>query len=237
MTTIGKWTVISDEFYVEGKSRRYKHVICRCECGTEKSVRVSSLGKDSFMCSKCANKLNNDKRSIPRDIKLGIKVTKIKLPNGTILIDTKFRRELLKIKWRLADNKVFGQDATGKTYSMHRFIFTNILHQDITGLEIDHINRNPWDNRLCNLNIVSSFENAQNKRSVSNNKKVGVNFDTNKNMWRARINVKGKDKHLGYFNTYEEAVKTRELAEIQYYKYREKLKGEQKYESRDIKSK
>ena len=36
--------------------------------------------------------------------------------------------------------------------------------------------------------------------------------------WRVKITVNKKEKHLGVFDTFDEAVKARELAEIKYYK-------------------
>lgn len=65
--------------------------------------------------------------------------------------------------------------------------------------QIDHINRVKTDNRLCNLREATTSENNQNKASK------GCTFDKNMKKWKAYISVQNVKKHLGYFDTEEEA--------------------------------
>ena len=83
---------------------------------------------------------------------------------------------------------------------------------------IDHINGIPSDNRLANLRNVSKVENGRNRaRSKSNVSGVmGVDWREDFSAWRARIIVDGKQKHLGLFNNFEEAVSARKAAERAY---------------------
>ena len=77
------------------------------------------------------------------------------------------------------------------------------------GLVIDHINRNRLDNRKSNLRVVTHSKNSIN---ISNGvRKRGVTFyhKNRSNPWRARIG----QRNIGYFNTYEDAVRARLLAE------------------------
>lgn len=72
---------------------------------------------------------------------------------------------------------------------------------------IDHINRIKTDNRIENLRAVNKSENAQNA-SLRKNKIVelrGVAFYKNTDKYRARIRFKGKEMHLGIFQTKEQA--------------------------------
>jgi hypothetical protein len=66
---------------------------------------------------------------------------------------------------------------------------------------IDHINNNPLDNRLENLQIITSRENST--KDQKGNLPIGVSIARKK--FRARIDIKGKLKCLGAFPTPEEA--------------------------------
>lgn len=76
-----------------------------------------------------------------------------------------------------------------------------IVNADPTQV-IDHINRNPLDNRRCNLRIVSRAVNRLNTEKI-----IGVRLTTS-GKYQARF----KQKNLGSFNTYEEAKKQRDQA-------------------------
>jgi hypothetical protein len=76
---------------------------------------------------------------------------------------------------------------------------------------LDHINRNPLDNRICNLRIVNHQENSFNK----DNK--GYCFNKNKNKWQSQIMVNYKQIHLGLFNTEEEAKNAYLIAKQKYH--------------------
>jgi hypothetical protein len=73
---------------------------------------------------------------------------------------------------------------------------------------IDHINRNPLDNRLKNLRLAdSSLQNRnQGKRANSVSAYKGVCFDKSKGKWKAKAWLSGKTKHIGYFSTEQEAA-------------------------------
>ena len=71
------------------------------------------------------------------------------------------------------------------------------------GLECDHENSNPLDNRISNLRIVSHRVNSANKGSWSKTGFAGV-YKVGKK-FQALININGKTKYLGIFDTPEEA--------------------------------
>lgn len=73
---------------------------------------------------------------------------------------------------------------------------------------VDHINGNKSDNRIENLRDATYKVNAQNKRIHSKNnaqKLLGVCWNKAKSKWQAGISHEGKNKHLGLFETPEEA--------------------------------
>lgn len=86
-----------------------------------------------------------------------------------------------------------------KYYLMHRLIIGAKK-----GEIVDHINRNPLDNRKSNLRIVTHRQNMQNRIQKTSSKYPGVYFDKTKNRWRANITINKKRIHLGhYINEYD----------------------------------
>ncbi len=80
---------------------------------------------------------------------------------------------------------------------------------------IDHKNGNKIDNSESNLREVTSSENRMNARLRSDNasKVTGVYFRKDCNRWRAEITKDGVKKHLGLFDTKDDAIKSRLEAE------------------------
>ncbi len=70
---------------------------------------------------------------------------------------------------------------------------------------IDHKNRNPGDNRICNLRECSHSQNMMNRTKSSNNKSGFKGVYKDKNAFRAEINVHGKRVRLGRYPTAKEA--------------------------------
>ena len=58
-----------------------------------------------------------------------------------------------------------------------------------------------------------------NRRKQRNNTSgtTGVYYRKNENKWVARIKIMGKEKFLGYFTNYDDAVKARKAAEEIYF--------------------
>jgi hypothetical protein len=93
-----------------------------------------------------------------------------------------------------------------------------IIMDDPEGQFIDHINRDPLDNRRDNLRIVTRQENNMNLSMKKTNKSgiTGVCRDK-KNKWRAQIKYKNKTIYLGIFEKLEDAGKARKDAEMKYF--------------------
>jgi len=90
----------------------------------------------------------------------------------------------------------------GKTIYLHRMIM-----DPPPGMTVDHINGDPLDNRRCNLRLATRSQNQMNRRTQSNNTSgfKGVSLFKRTGKYRAYIMVAGKETHLGYFATAEEA--------------------------------
>lgn len=102
---------------------------------------------------------------------------------------------------------VFGRKGKGMT--LHQFLFGYAP----SGLEWDHRNRNPLDNRRANLRLLTHRENTHNSGARSNSqsgvKGVHPHRYVSGLVWRATLN----HKHLGCFKTLEEAAAVRRRAE------------------------
>ena len=106
------------------------------------------------------------------------------------------------------DQRIFRKSRV--IYSIHK--------HDPGDFLIDHIDHNPKNNRIENLRIVTNQENGRNQGIRSNNTSgvTGVLWVKRRNKWEARIKVDGVKIHLGYFESKEEAIKTRKTAEVKY---------------------
>lgn len=97
-----------------------------------------------------------------------------------------------------------------KLYAVHRIAWKMAMGEEPLG-EIDHINGDPADNRICNLRVVSRRENnsAKAKRRRSAAWRRGVVKSGAK--WIATTGTPGRGsfKKLGVFGTMDEAVKAR----------------------------
>lgn len=94
----------------------------------------------------------------------------------------------------------------GRIYSAHRLAWL-LTHGVWPENQIDHINGRRDDNRLCNLRLATRSENNRNAKRRSDNTSgvKGVSFDKARDRWRAQIRVSGRNRHMGYHKTPEEA--------------------------------
>ena len=85
--------------------------------------------------------------------------------------------------------------------------------------DIDHINRNRSDNRICNLWDVTHQQNMCNAGTYNTNTsgRKGVYWDKRDSRWRARFLLGDKYLSLGRFKTFDEAVAARVAAEKLYW--------------------
>jgi len=76
---------------------------------------------------------------------------------------------------------------------------------------VDHKDNNIINNKLENLRFATIQENLYNAKLSKNNSTgtKGVTFSKQHKKWHARIMINGKNKHIGYYNTIEEAAEAR----------------------------
>ena len=100
---------------------------------------------------------------------------KVCIGRRTVLIDCDQIDLLVKYYWRLTSHGYAvltprtGRGRSGQVY-LHRLLLDAKNYPDKV---VDHINRDPSDNRICNLRLVSHSENSLN-RGVSRSNKTGI---------------------------------------------------------------
>lgn len=104
----------------------------------------------------------------------------------------------------------------GRRYSVHRVAWICMTGQ-APPHEIDHINRDRADNRWANLRAVTTAQNAFNRSKYRTNTSGHPGVHTAGGRWRACISIGNKHKHLGTFDTIEEAVAVRAAAKAEYH--------------------
>lgn len=108
----------------------------------------------------------------------------------------------------------------GKLLYAHHIIWGIFRPEEPLGEDeqIDHINHIRHDNRLCNLRKVKRVDNMRNQsmRSTNPSGVTGVRFNKECAKWQATIRALNKEKHLGVFANFEDAVHARKAAEVKY---------------------
>jgi hypothetical protein len=94
-----------------------------------------------------------------------------------------------------------------KSFSIHQLVAIAFLNHTPCGFDlvVNHKNFIKTDNRLENLEIITTRENANLKHIKSSSQYTGVSWNKKNEKWTSQIIVNRKRKHLGYFTTEEEA--------------------------------
>ena len=198
----GKFTIISEAVpFSRGKNRFYT---CKCDCGVEKDVQISSLTSGrSKSCGKggCNHALKHG------------------------LSRTKEYAHYSSVKARCYTESASGYEDYGAVgiRLCDRWLgengFKNFL-EDMgkapEGLSLDRIDVNGnYSPENCRWATQSLQSYNTNLKSTNISGKTGVGFYKGK--WVASITVNGKYKSLGSFNLFEDAVEAREQAELEYF--------------------
>ena len=93
--------------------------------------------------------------------------------------------------------------ADRKLYQAHRLAWLYMTGEWPRN-QIDHINLDKSDNRWCNLREATHRENQANRATLFGFK--GASWDKTYHKWRAQISCNNKKRHLGYFETQQEAA-------------------------------
>lgn len=101
-------------------------------------------------------------------------------------------------------------------YLVHRLAVLYMTGKMPDGV-IDHINRDPADNRWSNLRVVTQFENSHNQSRLPERNSTGfVGVHRYGSRYRAKINVNHKQVHLGTFDDPAIAASAYAMAKSQF---------------------
>jgi hypothetical protein len=88
-----------------------------------------------------------------------------------------------------------------RLYLAHRLIYRMVYGIDPGAMQVDHINRDGGDNRICNLRLATQSQNLQNSNKYKNNKTgfYGVHYHKLTKRFTAQIQADKKPRHIGLF--------------------------------------
>ena len=131
--------------------------------------------------------------------------------------DKLYRLHKQSKKWNCCNTKSNAKyiqiNINKKLYYLHRVIYKYFNEDwDITDTShnnlIDHIDIDPTNNKIENLRRVNNSENQRNQKKKKNcsSQYRGVSWHKRDSKWEAQISIDWKKKHLGQFDTEEEAA-------------------------------
>ncbi len=169
----------------------FQNEIWKDVVGFESIYMVSSLGKIKSM----PKQINNGKN---------IYFSKEKIKKQTIDKHGYSRITLTK------NNK-------GKRFLLHRLIAESFIPNIFNKKIVNHIDSNPKNNSLQNLEWVNIRENSCHgiKKQTCSSIYIGVTFHKERNKWGASIFIDSKNIYLGRYDTQEDAHRARIKYEIE----------------------
>jgi hypothetical protein len=85
-----------------------------------------------------------------------------------------------------------------KTFYVHQLVamaFLNHMPSEYSKV-VDHIDNNPLNNNVDNLQVISQRENSVKDKKESSSRYTGVFWNSTNNKWTSRISIKYKRIHL-----------------------------------------
>lgn len=193
--------------FSERKNNKYIWKVKCIYCGREFYQDTASL-KKGFHC--CIMKKPKNKNTFVKTVDCDGKDCILIYDNNgnSTLVDKEQIEKLSEFYWRLSSNgRWIATNKSGKYGYKSRdlFIYNLIMNfnpaNDKTHV-VDHINRNPNDNRKCNLRIATKTQNTYNRSFYSETK--GIEKICN-GLYRSRIMSNGVVYELGFYVSKEQA--------------------------------
>ena len=219
----GKLVVISraEDYIVPKTGKHTPKWKCICDCGNECIVSGGSLKNGYTKSCGCLHKESsaingrNNKKHNTYDLtgEYGVGYT---IKGEEFYFDLEDYDLIKEYYW--AKNTTGYLSANKNTVFMHRIVLglNNVSWIKNRG---DHRNHNKLDNRKSNLRTATPNQNTMNSNLRSDNKSgvVGVMWNKRNNNWYVQIGMNGRNKYLGSFVNFDDAVRARKEAEEKYF--------------------
>jgi hypothetical protein len=128
------------------------------------------------------------------------------------------RKDLSRRDRRATAKGYFTITIDNRVYQEHRVVW--LWHYgEWPSAYIDHVDKNPSNCKIENLRIALPYQNNGNSK-ISTRNKTGIKGVTTKkgsDRFRAQISINNKSKHIGIYDTKEEAAQAYARAAIQYF--------------------
>lgn len=196
--------------------------LCECECGNTVTVNYQSLVIGSTKSCGCTkyDKTTKHKNEYTISEDGGYYTFTIRNNNNEILygkVDVEDYDIVKAYTWRASNAGGYpsAQEKNGKRkIKMHR-----LLIGDTGDFVVDHIDRNPLNNRRNNLRITTPYQNHINKSISKYNKSgiTGVVWHKRDNIWESNISYNNTPIYLGRYTNKNDAIVARLEAELKYF--------------------
>lgn len=197
---------------------------CICDCGNEIDVHSTSLLSERTRSCGCYNrdmakermkKMRYQRNQYDLSGDYGIGYTS---DGREFWFDLEDYEKIKDYCWFIHHtNYVACKDKTHKWMLLHKLIMNDLDNE----YDVDHIKTEyKFDNRKCNLRIVTRSQNNSNRKisSINISGCTGVLWHSRDKIWEAYIGKGNKKYYLGRYDSFEDAVRARKEAEEKYYK-------------------
>ena len=192
------------------------YVLCECECGNKKEILAANLtrGDHPVRSCGCLHKDEADRRSITkRESMIGeifgkLRVIGVSSRPGYVICQCECgtQKEVLKTNLTKSTNPTRSCGCLRKENAKK-------IGSQYGGLNSGDV-RDEFDKAFnTNFHIIEASEPFKSNTSG----RIGVSYNSNVHKYKAYIGVDCKLIHLGWYDTFHEAVKAREEAEIKYH--------------------
>ena len=217
----GRLTVLRrDEDYVSPKGKHHVKWVCQCDCEKHSIISVSVNSLRNGHTTSCGCFLEESRSEVHK------KYNDYKIVDDYVIMYTSKGEEFYvdledfdKVKdicWHMTSDGYLANKTKDDIILLHRLVM-----DCPENLQVDHIGGNVTknDNRKSNLRLVTQSQNNMN-RNVSDKSPYGVTgvyFIESRQKWCSEITEHKKKHHLGYYDSFEDAVRARKNAEELYF--------------------
>ena len=191
--------------------RKTNRALCKCDCGKEVSVFPQALKIGQAKSCGCKHFTASKKYNV---FQICGEEVCVRLTNctDTMLCDIDVWENLKNYCWIKGKTGYAEANINGCTTLFHHLVI------DCPADKVrDHINQNKLDNRRSNLRVVTRLVNNNNVARKCRNSLGHTGLYKSGNKVAARVNMNGKTRYIGSFESVDDAVNARNKILEEYY--------------------